>query len=227
MVAIPQNNKTHTYMKIIIVGAGGHASEIIDYLSYANHLKSSYEVLGLIDDNENNYNAYAYKQPYLGTIKAHEVNKDINYIMAIANMKYRKPIVQALEAKGAKFMTFVHPLALISPSATIGKGCVIAHNVSVGPKVVIGDYNLINSRATIGHDTRIGDYNFLSPQVVTGGFSKIGNDNFIGTNAAVLPQMQIGDNNTISAGMIVDKSVHHHETVFHRFKEKVMVINGS
>jgi acetyltransferase EpsM len=144
--------------------------------------------------------------------------------MGIANMKYRRVIIEQLLAKGAQFQTLIHPTALLSPSATIGAGCVISHNVSVGPKAVLGNFNLINSRCTIGHDTNIGNYNFLSPQVVTGGFAKIADENFIGTNAVLLPGISLGNFNTISAGMIVDKNVTDNTTVFHRFKEKVLFI---
>lgn len=214
-------------MKIIIVGSGGHASEVVDYINYSNSLKFSFEIIGLIDDNVTNYYAYEYPFQYLGTISDHTIQKDVFYIMGIANIKYRRPIIERMESNGAEFLTYIHPSALVSPSARIGKGCVIAHNVSVGPKVVIGNHNLINSRSTIGHDTQMGDFNFISPQVVTGGFSRIGDDNFLGTNAAVLPQVVMGHSNTVSAGMIVDKTISNHETVFHRFKEKVMVISGN
>lgn len=217
--------------KVIIVGAGGHAAELIDYLMYMNQLSiattaQKWEVEGLIDDSESNYHQYQYSLPYLGTIKEHQVRNDVNYIMGIANMKYRRIIIEQLLQKGAKFATIVHPLALVSPSAKIGMGCVISHNVSVGPKAVIGDFNLINSRCTIGHDSTIGNYNFLSPQVVTGGFAVVGNENFIGTNGVVLPAVTLGNNNTVAAGMIVDKNVENNTTVFHRFKEKMMVINS-
>lgn len=216
--------------KVIIVGAGGHAAELVDYLVYINQLSQlntdQYEILGLIDDSEANYHSYNYNYPYLGSIQNHKVNADVGYVMGIANMKYRRVIIEKLLAAAAHFATLIHPTSLISPSATIGAGCVISHNVSIGPKATLGDFNLINSRCTIGHDSKIGTYNFLSPQVVTGGFAVIGDENFLGTNAVVLPGINLGNANTIAAGMIVDKNVSDNATVFHRFKEKVLVISN-
>jgi acetyltransferase EpsM len=214
--------------KVIIVGAGGHAAELMDYLVYMNQLsdaltKEKWEVIGLIDDTESNYHEYQYNSPYLGSIKEHQVRNEVGYIMGIANMKYRRIIIEQLLQKKAQFISLIHPTALVSSSAKIGVGCVISHNVSIGPKAVIGDFNLINSRCTIGHDTTIGAYNFLSPQVVTGGFAVLGNENFIGTNGVVLPAIILGNNNTIAAGMIVDKNVADNATVFHRFKEKIII----
>lgn len=212
--------------KVIIVGAGGHAAELVDYIAFMNHgSEQEWEVLGLIDDSASNYDAYDYNFPYLGSIKDHIVGNDATYIMGIANMKYRRNIIEALVDKGAEFTTIVHPTALISPSAKIGIGCVISHNVSIGPKAILGDFNLINSRCTIGHDSKIGNFNFLSPQVVTGGFAEMGDENFIGTNAAILPAITLGASNIVAAGMIVDKKIDDNATVFHRFKEKVTIIS--
>jgi acetyltransferase EpsM len=217
--------------KIIIVGAGGHAAEVVDYINFINgipnlenHLK--WQVIGLIDDNENNYHLYNYNYPFLGDIKNHEVNHEVNYLIAIANIKFRKIIVEALLKKGVIFCNLIHPTAIVSPTAKIGIGNVISHNVSIGPNVVIGNFNLLNSRCTIGHDTKIKDFNFLSPQTVTGGGAEIGSQNFFGTNVAVLPRTTVGTNSTISAGMVVDKNIPDNSTFFHRFKEKVLVISS-
>jgi len=217
--------------KIIIVGAGGHAAEIVDYLNFNQQISSdknieNMDLLGLIDDSEINYNSYDYTVPYLGAIKDHIVLKNVGYIIGIANMKFRRIIISQLVEKGAQFVSFIHPTALISPTATIGVGCVVSHNVSIGPKATIGDFNLLNSRCTIGHDSKIGNFNFFSPQVVTGGGATIGDENFIGTNAAILPSISLGNHNTISAGMIVDKSIENDATIFHRFKEKVVIISN-
>ena len=213
--------------KVILVGAGGHAAELVDYIVFMNQKsEQEWEVIGLLDDSKSNYDAYDYNFPYLGSIKHHNVRNDATYIMGIANMKYRRSIIETLVGRGAEFTTIIHPTALISPSAKIGIGCVISHNVSIGPKAIVGDFNLINSRCTIGHDSHIGNFNFLSPQVVTGGFARVDNENFIGTNAAILPGIILGNNNTVAAGMIVDKKIDDNSTIFHRFKEKVTFISN-
>lgn len=212
--------------KIIIIGAGGHAAEIRDYITHYNHaveINQKLEVIGFLDDNENNYKAYNFVEPFLGSIKDHIVATNVSYIMGIANVKYRRPIVSAFIDKGAIFATLIHPSAIVSPSATIGEGCVISHNASIGPKAQIGKFNMLNSRCTIGHDTVLGDYNFIGPQVVFSGFTKIGNDNMFGVNAATIPSVEVGNNNTVAAGMILTKNVTDNETHFFRYKEKIVI----
>lgn len=214
-----------TTKTILIIGAGGHAAEIRDYIRHYNqhHSSEQIRVLGFIDDDRTPYEHYGFEAPFLGNIKAHTIRKDCYYIMGIANLKYRKGIIERFLEAGARFTGLIHPTALISPSATIGEGVVISHNASVGPKVKIGNFNMLNSRCTIGHDTIMGDYNFISPKVALSGNTHIGNNNMIGTNASTIPGAKIGNNNVIGAGMVVYKNIGNGETVFFRFKERLVI----
>jgi acetyltransferase EpsM len=208
---------------VILVGAGGHAAEIYDYVLLHNQIKPEEEIslMGIIDDNKDNYDHYAYRVPYLGTINDHQVTKHL-YLMGIANLEFRLKIVTSLWNKGAQFTGFIHPNALISPSATIGQGTVISHNVSIGPKASIGSFNVINSRATIGHDAFIGDFNFISPNVSLSGNTKIGAENLLGTNVCTIPNIEIGNHNKIAAGMVIADNIANNEIIFYRYKEKVI-----
>ena len=210
---------------VIIIGAGGHAAEIRDYISHYNqkHPNEAINVLGFLDDNESAHSQYNYAEPFLGGIKNHKVSNDRLYIMGIANLKYRRGIIEQFKTQGAQFTSLIHPTAIVSPSAVIGEGVVISHHASVGPKAQIGDFNMLNSRCTIGHDSKLGDYNFISPQVAIAGNTVIGHENMFGTNSCTIPGIQVGNNNTIGAGMIVYKNIKDQETVFFRFKEKIVI----
>jgi acetyltransferase EpsM len=211
--------------KIIIVGSGGHAAELRDYINHNNTArpKDQIEVIGFIDDNKETHQHYRFTEPFLGGIKNHKVNKEVSYLMGIANLEYRKEIIEALLAQGAKFIGLIHPTAIISPSAEIEETTVVSHNASVGAMAKIGKFNMLNSRCTIGHDSVIGDYNFISPQVAISGHTKIENGNLIGTNACTIPGISIGNNNKIAAGMIIYKPVENDSTVLFRHKERLVI----
>jgi acetyltransferase-like isoleucine patch superfamily enzyme len=55
---------------------------------------------------------------------------------------------------------------------------------------------------------------------------QIGDANFFGIRATLLPEVRIGSNNVIQAGMIVDKDVGNHETVFYKYKERIQLIQA-
>lgn len=211
--------------KVILVGAGGHAAELREYISYLNFHDSQngLDIVGFLDDDKEIYSHYSYSEPWLGKLSTHKVLPNVWYLMAIANLQFRKVIIEDFSKKGARFTGFVHPTALVAATAVIGEGTVISHNASVGPKVKIGSFNMLNSRCTIGHDTQIGDFNFISPQVALSGNTVVGSENLIGTNVCTIPGIRIGNSNKIGAGMTVYKNIGDKETVFFRFKERIVV----
>jgi sugar O-acyltransferase (sialic acid O-acetyltransferase NeuD family) len=213
--------------EVIVIGTGGHSAELDDYFVHAFKNNSNFEIriAGYIDDNPASFNQYSFSAPFLGSIKEHIVRKNCRYLMGIANLKYRRPIIERFLREGGEFATFIHPTATISPSAIIGKGVVIAMYANIGPNAEIGDFTLINSRCSVGHDTKLGKYNFISPNVCFSGFSKVGDENLFGINSATIPGIQVGDRNKIMAGMVLDKNVSDDETVFFRFKEKIFAIS--
>lgn len=214
--------------QVIIIGAGGHAAELDDYIGYDNqfhHSSNGMQLLGFLDDDEEKYAAYDFSAPFLGKIADHQVRQDVYYLMGIANLSFRKEIAERLLSKGAQFTSFIHPDAVISRTASIGLGCVIAPNANLGPKSVLGDFNMINSRCSIAHDCILGDFNFLSPNVCFSGNTRVGDENLFGINAATIPGIQVGSRNKIMAGMILDKNIADDQVVFFRYRERVIAVN--
>lgn len=211
---------------IIIIGAGGHAAEIDEYILYSQKMTGNNElnIVGFLDDSSKNYSRYQFSAPLLGGIKDHIVIKGHGYIIGIANLKYRRLFVDRFMSEGANFISFIHCNAYISPSASIGKGSIVGPNANLGPNVQIGKYTLINSRCSLGHDTVVGDYNFISPNVCFSGFTEIGDENLFGINCATIPGIRVGHRNKIAAGMILDQNIENDTVVFYRFKEKIIAV---
>lgn len=211
---------------LIIVGAGGHGAELDDYIGFINSAPSGprFVIAGYLDDNPANYSSYKLSGPLLGGIREHQIRQDCAYIIGIANLSFRQEFVNLFLSRGAEFATIIHPSAYLSPSAVIGKGAVIGPMANIGPNAVVGDYTLVNSRCSLGHDTKLGQFNFISPNVCFSGFTSIGDGNLFGINSATIPGITVGNRNKIMAGMVLDKNVGDDETVFYRFKEKVIAV---
>ncbi|PKD43239.1 acetyltransferase [Rhodohalobacter barkolensis] len=214
---------------IIIVGSGGHGAELDDYIRYGNKSGKDdpIKILGYLDDNPDNYHRYMFSAPLLGSIKGHEIRSDCEYLIGIANLTYRRKIVEEFLGKGAKFITYIHPESFVSESAEIGTGSVISYHCNIGPNAKIGRYSLINARASVSHDCEIGDFNFIGPNVCLSGFTKVGDENMFGINSATIPGLSVGSRNKIAAGMTLDKNVEDDSTVFYKIKERVIAIPKS
>lgn len=211
---------------LIIIGAGGHAAEIDDYIKYYQKTteKKDLNVIGFLDDNPENYSRYMLSAPLLGGILDHEIREGCEYIIAIADLLKRRLFVEKYRAERALFTSYIDSRSYISESAVIGQGSIIGPNVNIGPNVRIGEFTLINSRASIGHDSIVGDFNIISPNVSLSGFTEVGSDNLFGINCATIPEIKIGNRNKIAAGMILDQNIGNDTIVFHRFKEKIIAV---
>lgn len=212
--------------KVIIIGAGGHAAEIDEYIAYNKKFtgKNDLEVIGFLDDNPASYARYKFSAPYIGGARDQKIIKGHYYIIGIAGVQYRRFFVDKYKAEGAEFASFVHCGAYVSESAVIDEGSIIGPNANIGPNVRIGKYTLINSRCSLGHDTLVGDYNFISPNVCFSGFTEIGDENLFGINSATIPGIKVGSRNKIAAGMILDQNIVDDTVVFHRFKERIIAV---
>lgn len=216
--------------KITIIGAGSNAMEIIEYIEHINEIKETYKIIGLLDDSIENYEtniSMNYNYQYLGNTKNPVIEKDVYYVLAIANIAVRRVIIDNFTAKGAVFSNIIHPMTQISPTSKIGEGNLIYPTALIGPKVEIGDFNLLNAGTCLGHHTVIGDNNVLCPKTTLSGYNKVGNDNLFGSNVSSFPSIVVGSSNIISAGIILDKNVLNGNTIFYRYKEKVFVLPKS
>lgn len=191
---------------IIIVGAGGFGREAL-YFTKAAKESYGYEwnIKGFIDDNLSSLSGVDCDYPVLGTIKDWVVGPDDLYVLGVASPNAKEKIVQIMEAKGAEFVTVVHPAAQIYEKSKIGKGCVISGRASVGDCAVIGDFVHL-AGCMVGQDAHVGDYSTVT------GFANIttaslGKKVFVGSHAVVLNGISIGDGAYICAGSVVFSKV--------------------
>ena len=182
--------------KITLYGASGHAKVIIDILKSA-----SIEIESVIDDNPKN-------KTILGIEIIKTTNFDFskikNTIISIGNNNVRKKLSSQLNVN---FVNAIHPTALISKFATIGKGTVIMAGVIVNPEAQIGSHCIVNTGAIIEHDCIISNYAHISPGVLLAGSVTVGQGAHIGIGATVIQGIKIGTWSTVGAGATIIRDV--------------------
>ncbi|GAA4114321.1 hypothetical protein GCM10022393_13660 [Aquimarina addita] len=193
--------------KIVVIGASGHAKVVLE----AIELNKKYEILGFIDtykaigDKLLGYEVLG-QESFLKELAIKGVKKGIisigdNWIRSIIYQKIIK-LVPDFE-----FITVVHPSAIISPYATIGKGTVVLASGTVNADAVVGDFCIINTNANFGHDSIMQDFSSLAPGVTTGGAVFVGEYTAISIGATVLQNISIGKHTVIGAGAVVTSNV--------------------
>ena len=191
--------------KLIIVGAGGFGREAYYLAQIVNEVNPQFEVVGFLDDNPNSLDGKKIECPILGTVNDWQPSEDEVFVMGVASCKTKEKIANILLAKGAKFVTLIHPAALVNKDAIIGTGCVIGGRSSVGALTRIGNFVHV-AGSMVGQDALIDDYS------TTTGFAnitnaKLGKRVFVGSHAVILNGLTVGDDAYICAGSIVFSKV--------------------
>ncbi len=191
---------------VIIVGAGGFGREALYLLKQVTaYYNKPWKVKGFIDDNMDALNNVRCDYKVIGTIRDWEVSSDEVFVMGISSPKVKEQVANILKGRGARFLTLVHPMALISEYVQMGEGCIVGGRSVVGDCAVVGDFvNLAG--CMVGQDAKIGDYSTVTgfANVTT---AQIGRRVFVGSHAVVLNGRKVGDDAFVCAGSIVFSNV--------------------
>jgi len=129
------------------------------------------------------------------------------FLLAIGDLEVRQRVTDALAEKGAQFVSFVHPTAVIAANAKIGAGTVIYPQAVVSHNAVLGDHVHLSLFASVGHDAHVGNNCYLSPYAALAGESRIGAGVLLGSHATVGPGVHVGANSKVCANTCVLRSV--------------------
>jgi sugar O-acyltransferase (sialic acid O-acetyltransferase NeuD family) len=195
--------------KIVIIGTGGFAREVLSTINDCNKNKQKIKVLGFLDDNKSIANTKIENLPILGTTKwiLNNSKKDISYVIGIGDCKSRERIVKKIKTQNIKFETIIHPSVIKSESVKIGEGSIIQAGCILTINIEIGKHVHINIKSTIGHNCIIKDFVTLCPAVIVNGDISIGEGSFIGSGVIMKDKIKIGEGSIVGAGTILINDV--------------------
>ena len=194
---------------LLIYGCGGLGLEILSYIKAVHAGKTADKpiVSGFIDDNvasarlddaravwQNDYQVYA---------GVDDAPAGLGVVIAIGDPSVRAKVYAKSVAAGLVPQTIVHPTAIVSPSASVEQGCVIAPFSFIGPFAKVGHNCIVNNYASIGHDATLGDSSVLSPYSTLNGSAVCGERSFLGTASVILVGKALGASSKLSAGSVL------------------------
>lgn len=199
---------------IYILGAGGHASVLVDMLK-ENGIDISFICSPDIDSSRNVLSGI----PVLNDENVlFQENPDdlvlVNGIGSLPDDTLRKKIFTKFSELGFLFKNVISKHAVVSSFATLGHGVQVMPGAIVQAGAVIGDNTIINTGAIIEHDCIIGKHNHIAPGVTLSGHVITGDNVHIGSGATVIQNISIGKGAVIAAGAIVTKKIESEKIVF-------------
>jgi sugar O-acyltransferase (sialic acid O-acetyltransferase NeuD family) len=124
-------------------------------------------------------------------------------VLAIGMPGIRRMVTEDILARGGKFLTLIHPTALVAESASVEDGAVICPYAIVSDSAYVGRFALLNYYSSLGHDASASDFAVLSPYATLGGAASVAEDVFLGLHAAVAPGRRLGRDCQASIGAAV------------------------
>lgn len=124
---------------------------------------------------------------------------------SVASYQNRLEIIQRFGS--VLWETVIHPSAVVSKYATIGKNVFISAGVSIGPNATIDDHVIILANSTVHHDSHIGTGSIICGNVLVAGNVKIGKQVYVGAGSTIKNGITIDSNSLIGMGSTVLNSI--------------------
>ncbi len=206
-------------MEVIIIGAGGHGSEVQSYLADIASLDPSVRLVGFVDENKprGEWNDARILGDFTALAKFLRENEAqaFHYITAAGDNRVRRDLVNKvrnLQARNIQAWSLRHPRAIIGAGNSLGSGICAAPGSVVTTRARIGDHCILNVHASVSHDSVIGDFVNINPGAVIAGNVRVGDGAYIGAGATVIENVSIGEWAVIGAGSVVIDDIPPHST---------------
>lgn len=191
---------------IVIVGAGGFGREVYRWAKDSFPC-TQYRIKGFLSNRPEDLDGFEHDERILGDDLGYAVQEDDRFLFAIADVEVKKRIVVRMKVRSARFLTLIHPTAVVASSARIGEGVIICPFALVSDHAVLGDFVLMNFYSSCGHDAKVGKYSIFSPYATANGFVNIEDGVFLATHATVTAHRRVGRGAKISANSVAMQDV--------------------
>jgi sugar O-acyltransferase (sialic acid O-acetyltransferase NeuD family) len=203
--------------RIVILGTGGNSIDILDLIQDLNGAAvGQYECVGFLDDNRAIWGSAFQGVPVRGPLSLAAELSDcvfVNGIGSPASFRRKEALIASTRMPVDRFITLVHPTAVVSRSARLGFGVVLFPHVTIASNARVGHHVIVLPSSIVSHDVSIGDYTCVAGGVAISGSVRVGRSCYLGTGSQIIGGAEIGDGALVGMGSVVIRNVPRHAIV--------------
>jgi sugar O-acyltransferase (sialic acid O-acetyltransferase NeuD family) len=193
-----------THLRLVLIGAGGHASVIADACEKAGFMPDGYLA------PRPGTHPLAARLQYLGNddlLGDDSFRKRHCVIIGLGEMAARARIADKLRRLNLAVRSVVHPTAIIGKHVDLEDGVFIAAGAVVNSGCRIGAHAILNTGSIVEHDCVLGELVQIGPGAILAGGVVCGKAASVGAGGVVMPGVQIGSGATVGAGAVAVRDV--------------------
>ena len=191
-------------MNIVILGNGAEVPNIIEIINRNPELR----LAGILDDAATE--AVDLGCRIIGRTADAVKYEDHQFVWgmnSINNRFLRLKLMVEMGIPAKRFITLIHPAAIVSASALVGAGSVIQAGAVIGCNVKIGVCSYLSPNCVIGHDTVLGAGTIMASGAMLAGRITMGAANYIGMGACIKEELRLGHGNIVGMMAAVIRNV--------------------
>lgn len=192
-------------LRVVGLGAGGHAKVLIDLL----RLLGDYQVVGLVDPRQDLWGTHVLGVPVLGSdellprLREQGVAHAFIGVGTVGDVRVRRRLYELARSGGFQLVPAIHPRAVVAASAQLGEGPTVLATAVINAAACLGANVIVNSGAVVEHDCVLDDHVHVATGAHLAGGVHVGEGSLVGIGAAVRQGLRIGRYAVVGAGAVV------------------------
>jgi len=192
---------------VLLIGAGGHASVLLDML-----IEKNVNILGYVSpspaNNQTLFSQYRWYHNNEDILKFDKATiKLVNGIGSLPGNTLRADFYNKYKKIGYRFATLVSNNACVSRYVCFEEGVQVMNGAIIQTGVSVGFNSIVNTGSIVEHDCSIGSNNHIAPGATISGQVTSQKSVHFGTGSSVIQSININRNVVIGAGVTITKDV--------------------
>jgi sugar O-acyltransferase (sialic acid O-acetyltransferase NeuD family) len=199
------------HQTLVFLGASTALSEISPLVAAVGDSRGvPHRLIAALDDNPALHGTTVDGIPVAGGLDRAADYPDAQFVFGIGSFKTRLLRQEILERVGLpdeRFITLVHPRAIVYPRVRIGPGAIVHAGVVIGSDTVLEPFSIITFNSVIGPRCRIGRCAMVTSMVTVLTGAQIGAAAFIGAASCVAEGVRVGAGAMLGLATVASRDI--------------------